>query len=103
MVVNPGSVGQPRDGDPRAGYAIIDGGKVELRRVDYPIDDTVARVEASTLPERAKRLMINSLRFGRLAGAAPSDPRAESEPEPDPDTDIDGDLDAPGDNAEAQE
>lgn len=32
---NPGSVGQPRDGDPRAAYAIYDGVKFELRRVEY--------------------------------------------------------------------
>lgn len=35
---NPGSVGQPRDGDPRAGYALFDCGEVILRRVDYDID-----------------------------------------------------------------
>src|SRR3954453_22166284 len=34
VILNPGSVGQPRDGDPRAAYAIIDDGKIELRRVD---------------------------------------------------------------------
>jgi len=35
---NPGSVGQPRDGDKRAAYAILDGGEVTLRRVAYDID-----------------------------------------------------------------
>jgi putative phosphoesterase len=40
-VINPGSVGQPRDGDPRAAYAIIDNGKVEFRRVEYEIQKTV--------------------------------------------------------------
>ncbi len=35
---NPGSVGQPRDGDPRAAYAILDGGTVNLVRVQYDID-----------------------------------------------------------------
>ncbi len=40
VVVNPGSVGQPRDGDPRAGYAVVDVDSldVELRRVEYPIE-----------------------------------------------------------------
>src|SRR5512142_1484140 len=33
MVLNPGSVGQPRDGDPRAAYAVIEHGKIELKRV----------------------------------------------------------------------
>lgn len=41
QVINPGSVGQPRDGDPRASYAIIENGRVEIRRVDYDIDRTV--------------------------------------------------------------
>jgi diadenosine tetraphosphatase ApaH/serine/threonine PP2A family protein phosphatase len=36
LLVNPGSVGMPLDGDPRAAYALIhDGGDIELRRVDY--------------------------------------------------------------------
>lgn len=35
---NPGSVGQPRDSDPRAAFALFDGERVYLRRVDYDID-----------------------------------------------------------------
>jgi hypothetical protein len=31
-IINPGSVGQPKDGDPRAAYAVWDGGKIELKR-----------------------------------------------------------------------
>jgi len=38
---NPGSVGQPRDGDPRAAYAIVDGVDIFLYRVSYDIDQTV--------------------------------------------------------------
>ena len=38
---NPGSVGQPRDGDCRAAYATFDGSAIELRRVEYDIDRTV--------------------------------------------------------------
>ena len=38
---NPGSVGQPRDGDPRAAYAILSGCEVALHRVAYDIDRTV--------------------------------------------------------------
>lgn len=40
-VINPGSIGQPRDGDPRASYAIFDRGKVEFHRVAYNIDETL--------------------------------------------------------------
>ncbi|WP_443190533.1 metallophosphoesterase family protein [Pseudomonas indica] len=37
---NPGSVGQPRDGDPRAAFAVFDGAKVRLQRVAYDIEET---------------------------------------------------------------
>ena len=47
MVINPGSIGQPRDGDPRAAYAIIENGKVELRRVEYDIDATLKHMRDS--------------------------------------------------------
>ena len=44
QVVNPGSVGQPRDGDPRCAYAVIEDGQVSLRRVRYDIDATVRQM-----------------------------------------------------------
>jgi diadenosine tetraphosphatase ApaH/serine/threonine PP2A family protein phosphatase len=34
-LINPGSVGQPLDGDPRAAYALVDGDAFDLRRVEY--------------------------------------------------------------------
>ena len=51
-LVNPGSVGQPRDGDPRAAYAIVDltKSKVELLRVDYDIGEVVRRIQEAGLP-----------------------------------------------------
>ena len=54
-VVNPGSVGQPRDGDPRAAYAIYDlmRNVVELRRVEYDIPTTQRKILAAGLPSRA--------------------------------------------------
>lgn len=57
--VNPGSVGQPRDGDPRAAYAIVDfgAGKLWLRRVSYPVEAQMARFrEAGLPPGLAERL-----------------------------------------------
>jgi predicted phosphodiesterase len=41
LFCNPGSVGQPRDGDPRAAYALVSGDDVQLHRVEYDIDQTV--------------------------------------------------------------
>lgn len=49
QIINPGSVGQPRDGDPRAAYAIIEDGKVEFRRVEYDIDETLAHMRQSQI------------------------------------------------------
>lgn len=51
QVINPGSVGQPRDGDPRAAYAIIDRGRVEFHRVPYDIERTISSVRESGVDE----------------------------------------------------
>ncbi len=67
VVINPGSVGQPRDGDPRASYAIIENQRVELKRVEYPVEDTVRTVLESSLPEPAKALLVEVFRTGGLA------------------------------------
>jgi putative phosphoesterase len=64
LVINPGSVGQPRDGDPRASCALIEGHTVEIKRVEYPIDETVTAVQASPLPEVARDFLIEVLRTG---------------------------------------
>jgi diadenosine tetraphosphatase ApaH/serine/threonine PP2A family protein phosphatase len=63
MIVNPGSVGQPRDGDPRASYMIIDTDRMtgEFRRVIYPIEITQERMRARNLPRR----LIERLSMGR--------------------------------------
>jgi putative phosphoesterase len=66
VVLNPGSVGMPRDGDPRAAYAVIDDGRIELKRVEYPVEETIARVEASALPDQAKQLLGQCLRLGHM-------------------------------------
>ena len=52
-LINPGSVGQPRDGDPRAGYAIVDVERrsVELYRLAYSVADAQAKVIRAGLPE----------------------------------------------------
>jgi len=54
VVMNPGSVGQPRDGDPRAAYALVDfdAREVEGRRVEYDIDRVVDAVREADLPPR---------------------------------------------------
>jgi diadenosine tetraphosphatase ApaH/serine/threonine PP2A family protein phosphatase len=51
-IINVGSVGQPRDGDPRAAYLLLDTGRQEatLYRVAYPVGDVQRKMEAAGLP-----------------------------------------------------
>ena len=62
-IINVGSVGQPRDGDPRAAYAIIDTGNltVTLFRLPYPVEETQRKMEAAELPQP----LIERLALGR--------------------------------------
>ncbi len=60
-LVNPGSVGQPRDGDPRAGFAVVDTATraFTIYRVEYPIAKAQARILAEGLPDvLAQRLAL---------------------------------------------
>lgn len=52
-LINPGSVGQPRDGDPRAGYALYSPQErtVEFKRVPYDIGKAAAKILKADLPE----------------------------------------------------
>lgn len=52
-LVNPGAVGQPRDGDPRAAYAIVDVAErqVTMMRVNYPLEAAQAKVVKAGLPD----------------------------------------------------
>jgi diadenosine tetraphosphatase ApaH/serine/threonine PP2A family protein phosphatase len=57
MIVNVGSVGQPRDGDPRACFAIVDQDRVEIHRVDYDLASAQRKILAAGLhPALAERL-----------------------------------------------
>ena len=62
-LLNPGSIGQPRDGDPRAAFAVadMDHGVVEFWRVPYDIEAVQLRMEHAGLPEP----LILRLSFGR--------------------------------------
>jgi predicted phosphodiesterase len=53
-ILNPGSVGQPRDRDPRAAYAILDisENSWEWRRIAYDVIAVQARMRSANLPER---------------------------------------------------
>jgi diadenosine tetraphosphatase ApaH/serine/threonine PP2A family protein phosphatase len=63
VLVNPGSVGQPRDGDIRASYALVDLEKrqAEFRRVSYDIERTIEAIRRANLPS----VLADRLREGR--------------------------------------
>jgi putative phosphoesterase len=63
-IVNPGSVGQPKDGDTRAPYAVWEDGKIELRRVAYPIEATVQAHARTPLASSDVESLIAVLRTG---------------------------------------
>lgn len=62
LMINPGSVGQPRDGDPRSSYALLDiaTATVEFRRVEYDVPETQRRMRQRKLPE----VLADRLSFG---------------------------------------
>ena len=62
LIINPGSVGQPRDNDARAAYAILDLEEYtwSYRRVPYPIELTQSQMQNAGLPKR----LIDRLSFG---------------------------------------
>lgn len=62
-VINPGSVGQPRDGNPEAAYAIADLTQpmVELRRVAYPINEVQTAHQRTGLPQEAAQRLKNGV------------------------------------------
>ena len=61
VIINPGSVGQPRDGNPRASYALYNGEKFIIKRVKYDIDSVVRRIAEENLPI----ILGERLYFGR--------------------------------------
>ncbi len=63
-ILNPGSVGQPRDGDPRAAYAVIEDGEVKLRRVAYDIDATLEQMRKTGMEDWVLEMVEAVLRTG---------------------------------------
>jgi predicted phosphodiesterase len=54
LLINPGGVGQPRDGDPRASYMLLDleDRTIQLHRVEYAVEETQRLMTAARLPPR---------------------------------------------------
>ena len=82
-VVNPGSVGLTRNGDPRVAYAVIEDGNVELKRVEYPVEETVAALDGFVSDPQARKMLADIYRGRGLvakwakpatAGETPTEP-----------------------------
>ena len=65
-IVNPGSVGQPLDGDPRAAYALWNDGEMRLRRAAYDVEAAVHALRTAAIPNVGRLALMESLRSGRL-------------------------------------
>lgn len=64
-VANPGSLGQPKAGSPAANYAIWSGRGLELRSLDYPWPETVAKLAPIPLSAAVRADLADGLRTGR--------------------------------------
>lgn len=62
-VINPGSVGQPRDNDNRASYGVLDteSRTFNIQRVKYPIDKTIANLKKLGLDAKYEKWIVNLL------------------------------------------
>lgn len=64
LLVNPGSLGQPKSGKPPACYAVLKDGKLGFRSLRYPVDDTVKRIRAMPIPPHVQQDLITVLSSG---------------------------------------
>lgn len=67
LLLNPGSVGQPRDGDPRASFAIWDlkSNVVDFHRIQYSVDQTISALQKMDLPDEIVFSLTSRLETGR--------------------------------------
>lgn len=71
MVVNPGSLGQPKTGSPRACYALWNGG-VELKSIEYDLNRTLGKIDHMPVSNEVKEDLKAVLRSGGFATATRS-------------------------------
>ncbi|MDG1479007.1 MAG: metallophosphoesterase family protein [Myxococcota bacterium] len=64
VIINPGSVGQPRDGRPEAAYALYNGDELRFRRVPYNIDAAGEKIRALPIDDDARDYLADRLLRG---------------------------------------
>jgi putative phosphoesterase len=71
LIVNPGSVGQPRSGDAHASYAIWQNGEFTLRTTPCPVGATIEKIRSLRYPLPIEQELIGTLRTGTLHANRP--------------------------------
>jgi predicted phosphodiesterase len=66
LVVNPGSIGQPKDSRPSACYAVWENGSVSLRSYSYPIERTARHIRAMPVSSEVQEFLVEVLRAGAV-------------------------------------
>ena len=66
LVVNPGSLGQPKTGKPDACYAVWENGSLQLKSFPYPVDETVGRLKALAFPQDVEKDLVTVLQTGSV-------------------------------------
>ncbi|AGA28319.1 metallophosphoesterase family protein [Singulisphaera acidiphila] len=64
LLVNPGSLGQPKSGRSAACYAVWQDGRIDLRSFEYPVEATVERLRALRFPRDVEEGLVRTLRTG---------------------------------------
>lgn len=66
VLINPGSLGQPKTGNPDACYAVWEDGKFHLKSVSYPVEKTVAQLQSLSFPPEIEKDLITVLQTGSV-------------------------------------
>lgn len=67
LLVNPGSLGQPKSGAPRASYAVLKDWKISFRSLSYPLEKTAEKIQAMPITANIQDNLISVLRTGSVA------------------------------------
>jgi putative phosphoesterase len=73
ILINPGSIGQPKTGAPEACYAVWEDGELELRRYAYPVPETESQIRRMPISESVKADLIQALRTGGASAQQTAD------------------------------
>jgi len=71
IIVNPGSLGQPKTGRPQACFAVWEDGHLSLKEYEYPIEDTIRQIRMMPITEEDQDALILVLKTGLLPGPKP--------------------------------